>query len=92
MSNCYNCQYRGNLPGSAHSSCNGLRSLANDPNDAGLVLLETKLSLGMVSMKIGNDPIVEINPHGRSNGWAMWPLDFDPIWVSDCKIFKEKEE
>lgn len=36
--------------------------------------------------------IVELNPHGVKNGWASWPLDFDPIWVEKCQCFRDKAE
>jgi hypothetical protein len=29
---------------------------------------------------------VDINYHGVKNGWAFWPVDFDPIWINDCKL------
>jgi len=29
---------------------------------------------------------VDINLHGAKNGWASWPVDFDPIWINDCKL------
>jgi len=33
---------------------------------------------------------VKLDSHGVKNGWAWWPLNFDPIWVNECKGFKEK--
>jgi hypothetical protein len=34
--------------------------------------------------------IVNLDPHGIKNGWANWPMDFDPVWVTDCKFYVEK--
>ncbi len=31
---------------------------------------------------------IKLNPHGVKNGWANWPIDFDPIWVDEC-LFHE---
>lgn len=31
---------------------------------------------------------VALNEHGVKNGWALWPFNFDPIWVQECNSFK----
>jgi hypothetical protein len=92
--NCYNCKFKGTVPGSAHSRCNAIReSLSNESESSRLEML---LAGNLVSMTISEgdakgEPIVKLNEHGVKNGWACWPLDFDPIWVDDCKFYKEKE-
>jgi hypothetical protein len=79
---------REGVPGSAHSCCKALRHKAPHPNDPGVIKLETHLAIGLVSLKTDEDEeVIKINPHGRKNGWANWPLDFDPIWVSECKFY-----
>jgi len=30
--------------------------------------------------------------HGVMHGWAMWPLNFDPIWIETCNGYTKKEE
>lgn len=30
---------------------------------------------------------VSLDPHGVRNGWAMWPFNFDPIWVESCNSY-----
>lgn len=32
------------------------------------------------------------NPHGIENGWFIWPVNFDPIWLESCDGFILKEE
>ncbi len=32
---------------------------------------------------------VEGNPHGIKNDWFMWPLNFDPIWLTSCDGFSD---
>ena len=77
--NCYECKYRGSVPGSAHSCCNypgndtGFFSLFDDGNRANMELLG-----------IGG------NPHGVRMGWFMWPINFDPVWLLSCKGFEKK--
>jgi hypothetical protein len=34
--------------------------------------------------------VVSLNAYGVSNGWANWPYNFDPTWVSKCKGYEEK--
>lgn len=41
-----------------------------------------------------NEPVtikVALNEHGVRNGWAHWPFNFDPIWVTECNSFKARE-
>lgn len=33
---------------------------------------------------------VRLNPHGVRNGWALWPINFDPIWIDECKGFTSR--
>jgi len=72
--NCYNCKYRGEVPGSAHSSCNAVE-------DKEIVALHVMISSGSF-------PNLKLNPHGMRNGWAFWPVDFDPCWVERCNFYE----
>jgi hypothetical protein len=88
--NCYKCIYRGNVPGSAHSRCNVLSS--NCSSESEVFRLEILLSTNQVQLtnKETKDPLVKLNDHGIKNGWASWPIDFDPVWVEGC-IFETKK-
>ncbi len=88
-SNCYTCIHRGNFEGSAHSCCERFP-------------LDMRLKIGMMYMKgaeiaLENKqtsekiPTVKLDPHGVKNGWCDWPIQFDPVWVSDCFFYEEKE-
>lgn len=84
---CYNCKYRGSVPGSAHSRCNLIKEI----DSTNSVILEELFLTGKLSFTFKNDAGIEenaikLNPHGVKNGWAYWPLDFDPIWVESCKF------
>lgn len=35
------------------------------------------------------DATVKVNAHGFRNGWAYWPLDFDPVWIESCDCFNK---
>ncbi len=30
------------------------------------------------------------DPHGVASGWCMFPVNFDPVWLSDCGAFDAK--
>lgn len=37
------------------------------------------------------DRTVKGDPHGVHNGWFIYPILFDPVWmITKCKNFKEK--
>lgn len=74
--NCYNCKYRGGVPGSVHSNCN--------------VLPQNQFTVAIyVAQQNGQTEKLKLNPHGVRNGWAFWPLDFDPCWVDHCNFYEE---
>lgn len=37
------------------------------------------------------DASVEGHPHGRKNGWFVWPYNYDPVWLVVCDGFESKE-
>ena len=86
--NCYDCVFRGKVPGSAHSSCNVLSKDGKsiDP------LAELALATGIAKIRDeqGRDA-VKLDPIGIQGGWAMWPINFDPVWVDSCAFYKSKE-
>jgi hypothetical protein len=91
--NCYNCIFRSTVAGSVHSSCTVLRELSKGTDqEENLTFLEFNLAANKVTLFVDEEPAIKLNPHGVAKGWAMWPLNFDPIWVEDCKFFKNKEE
>ena len=83
--NCYKCEYRGIIPGDAHTICHH-PSIKQDSNPFGALI-------DMMSGK-NTDAIKKLNikgnPHGIKSGWFMWPANFDPVWLENCDGFKEK--
>ena len=90
MSNCNNCIHRGTVPGSAHSSC----SLVGDEPKQLLVAIQymkgARLHLKDKSTN-KETPLLILDPTGIKGGWANWPIDFDPVWVSKCQGYTPKE-
>lgn len=86
MNTCYTCKFRGTVPGSVHSSCKVI------PEDKAFKLALLYLSgrqLLITSEDKPPEPLIELDSHGISNGWATWPIDFDPVWVSNCKLYSK---
>ena len=86
---CYKCKFRGGVIGSAHSSCSVIRQAHPEKGS----LLELVLAGGQIKMSDSEgNPLVELNQWGVKNGWAMWPIDFDPVWIDNCKFFSTKDD
>lgn len=79
---CYQCKYRGTVPGSAHSSC-------QHPAVEGK---EFELAIFFAMAPSAFSDTVVANRHGIEKGWFMWPLDFDPVWIEKCALFEDKNE
>ncbi len=78
---CYACRYRGPASESAFSSCNH-PWLDKDSKESAL---EMVMNCGGGKMVQGSKEfVVKLGEHGIMNGWANWPLDFDPVWVAEC--------
>lgn len=82
--NCYKCTHRESLKYSAHSRCNAVTK-ENTMED---------IFAYVVASDNRNHPDVRVkgNLTGINNGWFNWPIDFDPVWVDECKFFQEKEQ
>ena len=78
--NCHDCKFKQTQGHTHHISCTVL--------DQEPALKIQCFIAGQTFAKVG--AYVALKPHGVKNGWASWPLDFDPIWVEDCKFFQEK--
>ena len=76
--NCYECAYRQNVPGDAHSQC-------AHPVHGGDSLR------GLADLILGKNPLnISGAAHGIKMGWFLWPINFDPVWLENCDGFKSK--
>ncbi len=91
--NCYECKFRGTVPGSEHSSCNVVDNVGalllsavfmKHPNS--LVLTTTNKETDEKTEELA----IEFDNYGIKSGWAMWPINFDPIWLRQCKFYQAK--
>jgi hypothetical protein len=85
--NCYDCIYRGTVPGDAHSCCRHpfLEGTTDNPVDALFNLITNKDIFISAIHKLQ----IKANNHGILKGWFNWPVNFDPVWLENCKGFKE---
>jgi len=90
--NCYKCQFKGSVPGSAHSSCGLIKAMLKGMPDDKIASMEVMLMLGQAKLSSNDEDLIVLDPHGVKNGWADWPFDFDPVWVQKCEGFIEKED
>ena len=77
---CYKCKYRGNVPGDAHSCC------CYPGNDTNIfAILSQSNMLQAIKLEIKADA------YGIRRGWFLWPINFDPVWLKNCKGYTPKE-
>lgn len=81
MPNCYECRYRGSVPGDAHSCC---RYPGNNTDMFAFFAPENQENIRKLNIKA--------NRHGFMSGWFFWPVNFDPVWLLSCNGFTPKEE
>jgi len=87
---CYKCTHRGNVPGSAHSSCKHPSAAHLTSGSIGqLISVLTGSRNGAILTPPNNLQILG-SEHGKRNGWFNWPFNFDPIWLENCTGFTPK--
>lgn len=87
---CYECKFRGSVPGSAHSSCKHPATVPVQENSmAGLF---AALSGGHIPPASVEGITVKGDPHGVRNGWFGWPFNFDPVWLVECSGFEAAQQ
>ena len=74
--NCYKCKYRGTVPGDAHSCC---KYPGNNTDMVAIFMGGSNENASKLNIKA--------NAHGVRNGWFMWPINFDPVWLENCDGF-----
>ena len=89
--NCYQCKYRRELPGSAHSRC-----VHPDVRLASPLTEALSILAGARHVPLPPPPeAVALNvsgiPHGIARGWFSWPHNFDPTWLLTCDGFAAKD-
>ena len=89
--NCYECKYRGNVPGDAHSCCKHPSNTELLDNPLMNIFAIFASVQRMPPMDLPNAIHVRGNPHGINHGWFNYPFNFDPNWLEECTGFVQKE-
>jgi hypothetical protein len=87
---CVGCQHRRDLVGSAHSRCVHPATARVHANPvAGMVaLLGKRTGLTLMPLTLEAAALnVEGHVHGIKHGWFLWPVNFDPTWLTACDGF-----
>ena len=85
LTNCYDCDYRRSIPGDVHSACIHPAITVADRALAPLFMAnDQRRGAALLLNVVGNG-------YGIKNGWFMWPVNFDPVWLKSCNGFKLKE-
>ena len=86
--NCYECKYRGEIPGDAHSRClhPAIKTEGTNPIEAMIEAVCGKF------ISTANELGIQGDTHAIRNGWFLWPANFDPVWLRSCNGFTPKEE
>lgn len=89
--NCYECQYRRELPGDAQSACAhpGIADQKNSPLTEMMAIL-AGVGRGTPIQGVSATLHVKGNPAGIRRGWFNHPWNFDPVWLEECDGFKQK--
>lgn len=92
--NCYNCKYRGTLPGNAHSQCKHPinADLLDNPMAQVFGILAGVGRIGLGLSENAKKLNIVGHPTGVKRGWFIWPVNFDPVWLQSCDGFEEKDE
>lgn len=78
---CYECKYRGTIPGDAHSCCR-YPGTATDILD----LFDPQNKEMAKKLNINGDL------NGIKAGQFRWPVNFDPVWLTNCDGFESKNK
>lgn len=79
---CYGCQFRASIPGDCHSQC------------VHPIITKTAPQLLLVVLSGESEQLIgplgfSFNSHGVANGWANFPLNYDPVWMQgECNLHK----
>lgn len=73
---CVECPFKQSIPGDCHVACG--HPVANGERQMMLLMMVMTGQLSTIEKALG----LTINPHGAASGWANFPVNYDPIWVT----------
>lgn len=91
--NCHTCKNKGSVAGSSHSNCTFFNQ--EQAIYISMLSLQSLEPLGrLINNKTKEDlgPVIKLNKTGVEGGWCIFPINFDPRWIEECKLYEEKDE
>ena len=87
--NCYECAHRRKVPGSAHSSCHhpATAPVHADSHAQLIGMVGRRSGVVLIPSVAARDLRIEGVAHGIAQGWFIWPVNFDPTWLTRCDGF-----
>lgn len=80
--NCYLCRHRRPIPGDEHSFCTHPES-----NPIALIAIMTHhVAVFKTGLRVAGDP------YGIQSGWFLWPMNYDPLWLTECNGFESQAD
>lgn len=79
--NCRNCKYHQPIPGNAHISC-------HHPETKGYSALFSLVFVSRAEVKYNELKVVG-DKYGVEQGWCIWPVNFDPVWIKECSGYEK---
>jgi len=98
---CWTCEHRKEVPGSAHSACAHPSIGERPPLEKVMAIFASPYTrrtrrhiVGRAPPIVGTTPELNIvgDPHGIARGWFNWPHNFDPLWLENCDGYSKREE
>ena len=91
--NCWQCAHRGEVPGSAHSSCQHPATrnpIDENPLSALVGIMGRRSGLTNLPSRAAIELKIVGAEQGIRRGWFLWPVNFDPTWLEHCDGFEAK--
>ena len=73
---CLECPFKSPVPGDCHVSCT--HPVANGERQMLLLMLVMTGKFSTIEKALG----LKISAYGAESGWANFPVNYDPIWVT----------
>ena len=89
---CSTCKYSGTISGDAHLCCNH-PAIVGDKNTMQRIfqnMANNTYSTNPTRLVINDIPLQEWDESGISQGYVIFPFNFDPRWLKYCLLYNNK--